>query len=207
MENVSLTPKSVYHNKNKNLTGSSNANLKNKEVAVALMSPDGDSIDTVASEDGRVSKFCHQFFILLRRSFVCIWRDTVSNILQRKFLFYVSSGLFFIFVNPQMLTHLRFTFTVMVGLLIGAIFHDAGNNADQTFNNAGNLFFGLLFMVFAAMMSTVLTFPLERGVLVREHLNCWYSLKSYYLARTLADLPFQVITYIEKLNFTQKQLN
>lgn len=58
---------------------------------------------------------------------------------------------------PQMLTHLRFASTVLVGLLIGAIYHDAGNDASKVFNNAGNLFFGLLFMVFSSMMSTVLT--------------------------------------------------
>jgi len=56
-----------------------------------------------------------------------------------------------------MLTHLRFASTILVGLLIGAIYHDAGNDASKTFNNGGNLFFGLLFIVFSSMMTTVLT--------------------------------------------------
>ena len=58
----------------------------------------------------------------------------------------------------------------------------------QLFDSTGYLNFKL----FSAMMPTLLAFPLDIGLMIREHRNRWYSIGAYFLAKTFADLPFQV---------------
>uniref|UniRef100_A0A182SMU5 ABC-2 type transporter transmembrane domain-containing protein n=1 Tax=Anopheles maculatus TaxID=74869 RepID=A0A182SMU5_9DIPT len=76
--------------------------------------------------------------------------------------------------------------------MLGFLFIDAGNEGSRVLDNYNLLFSILMHHMMATMMLTVLTFPTEMGVILKEHFNRWYTLKCYYLSVSIIDLPLSV---------------
>uniref|UniRef100_A0A182M564 ABC transporter domain-containing protein n=1 Tax=Anopheles culicifacies TaxID=139723 RepID=A0A182M564_9DIPT len=109
-----------------------------------------------------------QFYVLLRRSLRVTSRD-------------------FFFAQLRVIAH------ILVGVLLGAVFYNSGQDGALVMVNGACLFFFQLFIFFGNSMPCVITFPLETKVFIRERLNNWYSLEAYYLSKIVADLPLQII--------------
>lgn len=52
------------------------------------------------------------------------------------------------------------------------------------------VFFKVLLIIIYFYVITVV--PLERSVLIKEHLNNWYTLKAYFIAKSAAEIVFEV---------------
>ncbi|KRT84288.1 hypothetical protein AMK59_2257, partial [Oryctes borbonicus] len=120
-----------------------------------------------------------QVFILLRRMFVQMSR------------------------NKLMLT-IQLAHHIISGLSLGLCFYRIGNDASQILANFKFFIAIMVFYCYTYIMSPILLFPFEIELIKREYFNRWYSLKAYYTALTLSNIPiivlfsviFNVIIYI-----------
>ncbi|XP_016940306.1 ATP-binding cassette sub-family G member 4 [Drosophila suzukii] len=115
------------------------------------------------------TSFSNQCSVLLRRGFIKAKRDTT-------------------------MTHLRIGVNIAVAALFGAMYDHTGREGSRVLDNYNLLFAILMHHSMTTMMLTVLTFPMDISILIKEHFNRWYSLKAYYTAMTLVDLPISIIS-------------
>lgn len=94
------------------------------------------------------------------------------------------------------LTHLRIAVNVLVGIMLGSVFLRSGADGARVLDNYNLLFSILIHHMMTTMMLTIVTFPMQMSILLKEHFNRWYSLKAFYTAITLIDVPISIICCI-----------
>ncbi|CAN7979657.1 unnamed protein product [Ixodes pacificus] len=118
----------------------------------------------------KVSQF-YQFRILLKRC----WLSTTRN---------------------RVAAPLRFAGYVAFAILLIALFYNIGRKATMVIHTAKMYFTVIAILYFQSLIPTVIVFPIEVLVLLRENRNSWYSINTYYLANYLAELPFLTVPVI-----------
>ncbi|XP_077525538.1 ATP-binding cassette sub-family G member 1-like [Amblyomma americanum] len=115
----------------------------------------------------KVNQF-HQFLVLLKRCWLSVFRNKVA-------------------------TPLRLVAYMGFAAFMVLLFYDIGTKASTVTNNVTMFFCMCCICVFQTVLPAAIVFPLEVSVLVREQRNCWYSLKVYYMANYIAEIPFLVV--------------
>lgn len=103
---------------------------------------------------------------------------------------------------------------IFLGIVIGALFWQMGNDATKTLFNFGFCFTIIITFMYIPMLPVLLEcklskilekfnnfncflssflVPTQVQLLKREHFNHWYQLKPYYFAMIIAKLPIQFV--------------
>ncbi|XP_053211987.1 ATP-binding cassette subfamily G member 4-like [Panonychus citri] len=144
------------------------------------------TVEEVVSDMLRQSKsnFAH-FWILLNRTLLTTIRDPSLN--GFRLIQHILIGLIVVLLYSNSIGTGSGCLNNIVNL------NDLRNEERLTAQNLALIFFSLMFLTFAAMMPTVMVFPLEMSVFTKERKNGWYSCASFYFAKTFADLPYQLV--------------
>lgn len=115
-------------------------------------------------EASRIQQFC----MVLWRSWLTVIRDPAS-------------------------LRLRAMQTIMISLVFGLIYLRQNLDQEGVMNINGFLFILVTNMSFSSQFIVINIFPMEIPVFQREYDSKLYSIEIYFLCKTLADIPFQIL--------------
>lgn len=94
--------------------------------------------------------------------------------------------------NPLTL-RLRIVMVLIFSFIACSIFWNMQYDQKGLQNRAGFIFFFTVNNFMTIIFGTVLSFPLERGVFLREHANKLYGVLPYYLSKNLTETPIGLL--------------
>ena len=96
-------------------------------------------------------------------------------------------------VRQKMLSIMKIIHAVFMSVLIILIYHENSGDFKSMQNYQGVIFFNVLNSIATTFQGQVLTFPLERPVFIKEYKEGLYGVMSYFTAKIISELPFQII--------------
>ncbi|XP_060528288.1 ABC transporter G family member 5-like [Cylas formicarius] len=92
-------------------------------------------------------------------------------------------------IKEPLLMRVRLMQTILVSLMLGAIYYGQVIDQDGVMNINGVLFIFLTNMTFQNVFAVISVFSSELPIFLREHRNGMYRTEVYFLGKTLADIP------------------
>jgi hypothetical protein len=94
----------------------------------------------------------------------------------------------------EYLSYLRFIQCFFISVIVGCLwFRSKRNTEAQVADQMGLIFFFAIFWGMFPLFTAIFTFPQERAMLNKERASDLYRLSSYFMARTLGDLPLDLV--------------
>jgi hypothetical protein len=94
----------------------------------------------------------------------------------------------------EFLSWLRFVQCIAISLVVGCLWWRSKiHTENQLSDQAGLVFFIAIFWGMFPLFTAIFTFPLERAMLAKERASDLYRLSAYFMARTLGDLPLDLV--------------
>ena len=128
-------------------------------------------------------------WVLTKRSFLTTIRDPKLYTLRLVSVVATLALLFILYMDNKIGTKdgcLKKPTAEMVKSLANFDLFDPENTS---YPNYGFIFYSVIFMVFLSILPELLAFPIDVSIFMKEHLNGWYSLSSFFWAKNIADIP------------------
>ena len=96
-------------------------------------------------------------------------------------------------LRDPILTKARAIQAIVIAVVIGLIYLRLRNNQKSVQDKMGAIFVCIINQSMGGVFGVLSTFTQELPIFLREHRSGLYSSYSYYLSRTFAELPFQIL--------------
>lgn len=83
---------------------------------------------------------------------------------------------------------------IVAGISVDIIFQELKGNLEGVQNRNGLLFFQCTTMTFMGVIGTILLFPEERPIFLREVNNKMYGVGAYFFGKLISEMPAAVIS-------------